>query len=179
MKYLIPILLLFSSCSTTKKIKSVNRSYVDSSSVTRVDSSVNTKIDSSAVKKDNTVTIKEVDSNYTKETVIEFDTFRISQIDAADYFPPVKRIKITETGFKKEKIETKANTSDSNRKIITGSTDLTKTVKTELVKTQTVKNVDIKRTSYWGWLWLIPLLILAVIIYRYRKEISFFIKRFI
>ena len=175
MKYIIPILILL-SCSTTKKQRSVNRSFTDSSSVTKIDSNALKTVDSSTVKKDNTVTIKQTDGSYTKETVIEFDTARNYPPDPADYFPPVTRIKITETGVKKEIITTKANTSDSSRKISTDRNELTKTVKTDLVKTQTVKKVDVKRVSYWGWLWLVPLLIILIIIYRYRKQIKFFIQ---
>lgn len=193
MKYIIPLLLLY-SCSTTNKHKEIKKSTIDSVSVVKIDSSHSKTIDSTNVKKDNTVTVKETEGNYTKETVIEFDTVAstlktyraetsnvITQpslseiIDASDYFRPIKKITIKETGVKKTKETIVADKNDSTNVKKTDTGNLTKDVKTNLVKTETIKNKEVERTSYWGWLWLL-LLIPAYLIYRNWPKIKLFFK---
>lgn len=200
MKYIIPLLLLY-SCSTTNKHKEIRKSTIDSLSVVKIDSNHSKTVDSTNVKRDNTVTVKETEGNYTKETVIEFDNTKIAsplltdsaikkawedgkpyttEIIAEDYFPvflsrPVKKITIKETGIKKTKETTVADKNDSTNVKKTDSGNLTKDVKTNLVKTETVKKKEVERTSYWGWLWLL-LLIPAYIVYRYWDKIKPYLK---
>lgn len=166
MKRIISILVIAAilySCSTTHKSKSYSKSTVDSSSVVKIDSNVVKKIDSVSVKKDNTVTTVEKEDDYTKETVIEFDSTTRSSTPAADYFPAIRKITIKEKGIKKEKQIIAANTIDSSQVTKNETLDLTKTVNTDVKKTEVVKNKVVKRTSYWGWLWflLIPVVWLA------------------
>lgn len=71
---LVAIAAILASCSSSRKIKSVFKSNTDSSIVVKIDSVVTKTTDSVTVKKDNTVTTTETEDNYTKETVIEFDT---------------------------------------------------------------------------------------------------------
>lgn len=157
----ICIVALLASCSTTKKIKSVKRSSVDSSSITKIDSVINRVIDSVKVKKDNTVTLTEKQDDYKKETVIEYNGLTRKQVDsmiragrpeAVDYFPV--RVTIKETGTRKERAAVVADTYDSSRIVNNEKQELTKTVKTDLDKTETVKEKDVKKKSYWGWLWI-------------------------
>ena len=174
MRYIIiPILIFFSSCSVSHKIKSSSRSTVDSLSTVKIDSVVVKTVDSTRVKKDNTITTIDREDNYQKVTVVEFDTtghivelnnllYHLPDVtDAADYFPPIKKITITENGVKKEKHIIVANTSDSSQFANREVTNLRKNVTTDLHKVEVIKNKDIKRTSYWGWLW-IALIIVAV-----------------
>lgn len=154
--YVLMILLVtwLASCSTTKKSKSVTKTTVDSSVIAKVDSAVKKYVDSVSVKKDNSVTTTEKQDDYKKVTEIEFDTAKKYPVDAADYFPPVKRIKITETGIKKEKITNVVSVSDSTRKKELSNTDLSKNIKTDYVKTETVRTKNVQKKSYWGWMWI-------------------------
>lgn len=172
MKYIQHIITLaaiaavLASCSTSRKTKSVFKSTTDSSSVVKIDSNVNRVIDSTTVKKDNTITTTETEDNYTKETIFEFDTSfkwvdtlndqpkRSGWVVADDYFPPIKKITIRETGIKKERVKTVANKIDSTTVAKKETVDLTKSVNTETHKTTSIKNKEVKRTSYWGWLWI-------------------------
>jgi len=178
---LFAMVAILASCGTTSKIKSYSKSSVDSSSVTKIDSNVTKTDEATTVKKDNTVTTIEKQDDYTKETVIEFSTdfapgVTKKQFDSlrdsgkplttltkedftdwitnTDYFPPVRKITIKETGIKKEKHIIAANTVDSSTVSKKETVDFTKTVNTELHKTEVVKNKTVKRTSYWGWLWI-------------------------
>lgn len=169
------IIFGFSKCSTTKKIKSVTKTYIDSTVTVKIDSNVVKVKDSTAVKKDNTLTVTEKEDNYTKETVIEFDTATAIKTDSKDYFQPVKKITIRETGIKKQKQTIAANKVDSTKVISNESTDLTKESTTELQKTEVTKNKEVRRTSYWGWLWLL-LLIPAYLVYRNWDKIKLFFK---
>ena len=126
------------------------------------------------LKKDNTVTTVEKEDNYVKETVIEFEPVK-SDIKAADYFPIIKKTTIKETGIKKEKQTIASNKVDSTALKTTQSTDLTKEVSTDLHKTEVTKNKEVKRTSYYGWLWLL-LLIPAYLVYRNWDKIKLFLK---
>ena len=157
--------ILFTSCSTTKKIKSFTKTTVDSVSVVKIDSSTLKAVDSTSVKKDNTITTIEKQDDYEKETVIEFDTVNHSseKSPAEDYFSPIIKITIKEKGIKKEKSSIQTNILDSSRKLSTETADLRKITDTKLHKTETVKNKEVKRTSYWGWLW-IGIITIAVII---------------
>lgn len=164
--FFVVIIVLLSSCSTTRKIKSVVKSTTDSSSVVKIDSNITRTIDSTTVKKDNTVTTTETEDDYKKEIIIEFDTSfkwvdtsntqpkRSGWVVADDYFPPIKKITIRETGVKKEKTVTVANKIDSTTIAKKETVDLTKSVNTETHKTTIEKNKEVKRTSYWGWLWI-------------------------
>lgn len=182
MKYIIPLLLLY-SCSTTNKHKEIKKSIIDSVSVVKIDSSHSNTIDSTNVKKDNTVTVKETEGNYTKETVIEFDTTRLNisnwPVTPEDYLPvksgAITKITIKETGVKKTKETIVADKNDSTNVKKTDTGNLTKDVKTNLVKTKTIKNKEVERTSYWGWLWLL-LLIPAYLVYRNWPKIKLFFK---
>lgn len=84
------------------------------------------------------------------------------QIDPADYFQPIKKITITETGTKKEKAVIVANTSDSTHKKDLSNAELTKTVKTDVAKTETVKNKEVERKNYLG---LVVILISALVVW--------------
>lgn len=137
-------------CSTTNKTKSVFKSTTDSSSVVSIDSNVVKAVDSVSVKKDNTVTTTEKEDNYTKVTEIEFEPTSVTFTPAADYFPPVKRIKITETGVKKERTNIVQNKNDSTAKKDLTKIDLTKNVKSDVSKTLSVKEKEVHRTSYMG-----------------------------
>lgn len=172
---IIVIAALLTSCSSSRKIKSFGKKVDDSSSQVKFDSSNIKQTDSSSVKKDNTVTVKETEGAYTKETIFEFadepkdtlintglksDLRTYTAVQAADYFPPIKttghlkKITIKESGTVKQK-ETRANnTVDSTQFANHESTTLNKDTKTETHKTEVVSNKDVKRTSYWGWLWL-------------------------
>lgn len=169
------ISLILFSCATTNKTKSVAKTSIDSTVTVKVYSNVVKVKDSTTVKKDNTVTLTEKEDNYTKETVIEFDTATAIKTDSKDYFQPVKKITIRETGIKKQKQTIAANKVDSTKVVSNESTDLTKESKTELQKTETIKNKDVKRTSYWGWLWLL-LLIPVYLVYRNWDKIKVFLK---
>ncbi len=175
---LIIALGVFSSCSTLKKIKSSEKITVDSSGVTKIDSNHTKTVDDVAVKKDNSVTVKETDGTVTTETVFEFADEPVGEDSAtiansildwrwqpsadepADYFPPIKttgklkKITVKTTGQLKTKETTTANTSDSARKVTTETTALKKDQATDVRRSQTIKNKEVKRTSYWGWLWI-------------------------
>lgn len=178
------IILGFSHCATTNKTKSITKTNIDSTSLVKVDSNVVKSVDSTSLKKDNTITTVEKEDNYTKETVFEFgiggDTSSYKQekgfyVKSADYFPPIKKITIKETGIKKEKQIIAANKVDSTVLKSNESTGLVKEENTQLHKTETVKNKDVKRTSYYGWLWLL-LLIPAYLVYRNWGKIKLFLK---
>lgn len=189
---IITIVVILASCSTTSKTKSIVKTSVDSSSVTKIDSNTVKSIDSISVKKANTITNTEVEDNYTKVTVIEYDTTDFTRLSimwdsmdhlfktpAADYFPsikqPIKKITISETGIKKERTNIVQNKSDSTKLSKNDNIELTKTTAVDLHKTETVKNKEVHRTSYWGWLWLL-LLIPAYVIYRNWDKIKLALK---
>lgn len=177
------VIMCFSRCSTTNKTKSVTKTNTDSTSIVKIDSNIVKLKDSTTVKKDNTVTTIEKEDNYVKETTIEFDTSKYAKGSGiyepsgnlpTDYFQPIKKITIKETGTKKEKKTIAANKIDSTSLKSTEKIDLSKETKTELVKTETTKNKVVERTSYWGWLWLL-LLIPAYLVYRNWNKIKAFI----
>lgn len=157
MKYILPILIFFCSCSTTSKVKSSSKVSIDSSSVVKIDSSSIKSIDSVSVKKDNTVTTVEKEDNYVKETTIEYEPVTPT-VTSKDYFPIIKKTTIKETGIKKEKQTVVADTYDSLKLVTTNEVDVKKETATDLHKTISTKDKQVERTSYWGWLWflLIP-----------------------
>lgn len=176
--------VLLNSCTVTNKNKSVHKSSVDSSSTVKVDSSAKKSIDSSSVKKNNVVTLKESEDNYTKETVIEFvnplgnipDSGKPSfTIPAKDYFPAVAKITIKEKGIKKAKEVKTDNSTDSFRLIKIDTSSSSHASTTDLHKTDYTKDKVVKRTSYWGWLWLL-LIIPAYLCYRNCPKIKTFLK---
>lgn len=178
---LFVLLLLFLStilqgCATTNKAKSLHKETINSISTTSIDSSAHKTIDSSKVTKANSVTVKETDGSFERETVILFDTSIIKNTATReDYFPHVKSIIIKEKGLNKAK-ETKTeakNDSAGHREI--NNSDLTKNVKTDFHKTESDKIKTVKRTSYWGWLWLL-MMIPAYLVYRNWPKIKTLLK---
>lgn len=164
MKY-IPIILvaLLFGCSTINKHKSVEKVFTDSLSVIHVDSIAVKTVDSAKVIKDNTITITDKTDDYKEVTVFEFGTSRsmpnpqdsvMSGASKEDYFPVIKKITVTKTGTKKENIKVAANTIDSSWFRHKDSVVLNKDTKTGLKKTEIKKDIVVKRTSYWGWLWI-------------------------
>ncbi len=181
-------LAIFSSCSTLKKVKSSEKITVDSSGVTKIDSNHTKIVDDVAVKKDNSVTVKETDGTVTTETVFEFADEPVGEDSAtiansildwrwqpspdepADYFPPIKttgklkKITVKTTGQLKTKETTTTKTSDSARKVTTETTALKKDQATDVRRSQTVKNKEVKRTSYWGWLWIAIIVVVVFVL---------------
>ncbi len=186
-------LALFTSCATTNKSKSTKTAEVKTEATTRADSTVKSVTDSATVKNSATITTVESTDNYTTTTVIEFDTAVNNSpllglgADAADYFEPVitvgnitapgriKRITQTATGVKREDKKTIATASDSTKK--TTASEAAKITVTKVKnesktseKTKKVFRFDMTGLVVFGILFLI----LAAILYYYRKRIKLF-----
>ncbi len=172
---------LLASCSTTSKNKSIVKTSTDSSSTTRIDSSGTNTYDSTHIKKADIVTIKESAGEYEKETTIEF--FHPIPNNAVplpdyitptdDYFPSrIKSITIKERGKNTARETTTDKGTDSARLVKSDTGAWTKFVQTDLSKTTFLKAKETERTSYWGWLWWLLLLIPAYLCYRYWPQIK-------
>lgn len=184
----IVCLVLFASCSTLQKLKTSESINVDSTTVKKTDSTHVKTFDSLKVSKDNTVTTKETDGDYTKETIIEFDTSSSTVIikgtlphwdidAAADYFPaftrPVKKITIKETGQVKTKERTEFNRVDSTSVKGKDSANVKTGDSTNLVKETKKKSKEVVRTNYTGLvIGCSLLLLLLILLYVYRKQIK-------
>lgn len=187
------------SCGSTNKIKSVQKSSIDSVTSFKKDSTVKKESDSTHLKKSASLTTTESTNDYEKETVILFDTAyaenmqmqgdgdtilwstpNVTITDAADYFPlkfspgpqRIKSITIKEKG-KLKVIETKAeNKTDSLAGKGKEDTHVADQGKTDVHKTESSKNKTVHRVSYTGYIIGFSLLLLLLLIYRYRRKIA-------
>lgn len=178
MKQLLPILIIFCSCTSTNKHKTVTSTKVDSVSHVKTDSSTLKSKVVTQVKKQQVIVKKKADVTTVKETIYNFDT---SHINGSEYFNdngnhiPVtgKLVSVTkrEKTIDKTKTTTKADLKDSVSAAATQTAAVTKTADTELHKEVKVKDKVVKRISF-NWWWLL-LLIPLYLIYRYRKQIPY------
>lgn len=184
-------LVVFASCTSTNKIKTSEHTTIDSAQLKKKDSAGVSTLDSTKLKKDNVVSIKETDGNYTKETVIEFDTTKpliatpsTSGTTAADYFPkyvyPVKKITTKETGTLKTKEQTQTSHVDSTNVKKKDSVNKNEVDSTHLQKDTKKKGKEVQRTSYTGIIVTLSLIfLLLILIYIYRKKIPIMKKLFL
>lgn len=194
------------SCSTTHKNKTVTKEESRATVSSRVDSTVKAQIDSLRVKKDNSTSTATTEQEYERKTVIEYNTmpndqWPIKNSDTAfandngtgiiDYLndyagakpaadkwgsPGVKSVTIYERGTRKATTVTKADKVDSAASHTNAAVELHKAQDSSGSRSVTTKVKEVKRTSYWGWLWLL-LIIPVYIVYRNRKPILGAVKK--
>jgi len=194
------------SCSTTRKNKTVTKEESKATVSNRWDSTVKAAIDSFRVKKDNSTSTATTEDQYERKTVIDYNTmpndqWPIKKSDTAyandngtgliDYLndyagakpaadkwgsPGIKSVTIYERGTRKATTVTQADKVDSATSHTAASVEVHKAQDSTGSRSVTTKSKEVKRTSYWGWLWLL-LIIPAYIVYRNRKPIGMAVKK--
>lgn len=179
MKYIILILvILFASCTSTNKHKTIEKQKTDSVSVVKVDSASLKRKAAVATRRKNTVTKKKLNKTTETVTVYEFDTSK-AHVTGIEYFEgnPVvgKLIKVTKKQkvVDKSNIIKKENLTDSISNVDTQSVSLHKEIATDVKKESFVKNKEVKRVNYTGIVLGISLLLLLILLYKYRKRLPY------
>lgn len=145
-------------CSTTSKIKSVTRTRTDSTATARTDYAAGNRTDSSGSR----VTVIDKTGTFEKETVYVYRPGRVDSI------PVIQTITIREKGTGVTRIVIHDTAHITRVDTVTVVKDASVSVK----KDEMTKDKSVKRTSYWGWLWLILALVAGCLVYRYLGRIK-------
>jgi hypothetical protein len=197
-KILLPLMAaaVLHSCTTTNKTKTLKKEETKTEKTATIDSTTTASLDSAGMRRSVIVAATESQDDFTKITVIEFDTMATPRLvntlpligdatPAEDYVTEignirargrVKSITIKETGNKTAKAKTETTTTDTAHKKADATADVkrTESVKTESKVTE--KNKHVFRIDSTGLVvGSIILLILAAVCYYYRKRISLFL----
>jgi len=198
---LAALVAILASCSTTRKNKSITHEQSQATVSSRVDSMVKAQVDSFRVKRDNTLTNEIKEDEYEKKTVVEYERYADNEEDSEllqlheksngdkeDYVPienrlagvrkgVVKSITIYERGKRTTNTTTQAAKVDSTASHTAATVDLHKAHDSTGRKSVTTKVKEVKRTSYWGWLWLLLFIILIIpAVYCYRRWVRPWVK---
>lgn len=187
---IIAAAVLFTSCATLRKTKSIERRSVDSASTVEVATV--------AVKKaDSTIYLNKVDTaaKTTQTTSISISTtgYVAVYLDSGDIVTPVgkgngpgpvvvtardgkKKLYLPISTEQKQQIKKEAitakNTSNEEREYHThDSTAETGKISTVVHTESVIKDKHVERVSYWGWLWIGLGVAVLVLLYRFRKNI--------
>ena len=195
---LILIIILASSCSVTKQKQSLKSSLEEKIEINESKSTVE-KVDSTHTLKDRTITTITGDSNYTRETVIEYDVsswklwgsgdstlstdttsfddslildgiYNRGTTKATDYFQPIKRITIKETGRKQVATTIAADIVDSTTTHRNNEQTSRKVASYTHFEKLSYTTKDVERNSYWFLLWLLLIPAGLRVWYNYKNK---------
>lgn len=179
---------LLSSCTTTNKHKTVDKVNLKQDKNIKEDSSREKKESVTEVKKDLTLTVIDKTDEYDRETVYEYKTPDIpfvmtdsstpSNGTSDEYLPILIRKTVKERGKLKETTTTQTNKSDSLHSESYEKASYSKIDLSSIHMVSLHKAKDVERTSYWGWLWSIPIILLLLVIWYYRRRIGGWFTKF-